>query len=262
MTATAAMAISRFEQLLKTSEQPPGSNHVPGISNFLFTHNGSRTGDSPWCAEAVSRVLSDVGQLDFYGHQFVNGIAYVPYITALARATGRMIPPTGGAPGDVCIFVFGGRHSNINGDHTGMVVLRNNDGTYHTIEGNARGRDSIGDEVAFHDRRLSELLGFYRPAYGAPQPIRAERPTPVVPPLPAGVPAYPGATVHLTSPLFRSATAKTWQTQMAKRGRTIEVDGIYGPDSEAICREFQTAHQLTIDGIVGPVTWLATFQAG
>jgi hypothetical protein len=33
------------------------------------------------------------------------------------------------------------------------------------------------------------------------------------------------------------------------------------PASEAICREVQTAHRLTIDGIVGPITWLTTFQA-
>jgi hypothetical protein len=268
MTAgTAAQAVSRFQTYLGTHEQPPGSNHVPGITDFLHTPNGTGTGDSPWCAETVSRVLADIGQSDFFGHQFVNGIAYVPYITALARSTGRLIPKTSGQPGDVCIFVWGGAGSNTNGDHTGMVVYKNADGSYHTIEGNAGGPDGVGDEVAFHDRPVSELLGFYRPAYAPPNtvakstPVVVPRPTPPPPVAHPGVPSYPGFTLHLSTPFISGAAVKTWQTQMTARGWKLTADGVYGPASDAVCKQFQTEKHLTVDGIVGPATWAAAWTS-
>jgi N-acetylmuramoyl-L-alanine amidase len=35
----------------------------------------------------------------------------------------------------------------------------------------------------------------------------------------------------------------------------VEIDGIYGPLSEAAVKKFQSSHGLTADGIVGPMTW-------
>lgn len=52
-----------------------------------------------------------------------------------------------------------------------------------------------------------------------------------------------------------------WQTQMANRGWTISLDGCYGPQSESVCRAFQAEKGLGVDGLVGPVTWAATWTA-
>jgi peptidoglycan hydrolase-like protein with peptidoglycan-binding domain len=47
-----------------------------------------------------------------------------------------------------------------------------------------------------------------------------------------------------------------------KFGYGIDVDGIFGPQTENAARDFQTAHGLIVDGIIGPQTWqaLVAFQ--
>ncbi|WP_446220011.1 peptidoglycan-binding protein [Micromonospora sp. IBHARD004] len=73
-------------------------------------------------------------------------------------------------------------------------------------------------------------------------------------------PAWPGR--YLTQPPTMAGDDVTaWQQQMKRRGWRIGVDGRYGDDSEKVCRQFQTDKRLTVDGIVGPETWRATWTA-
>jgi peptidoglycan hydrolase-like protein with peptidoglycan-binding domain len=44
------------------------------------------------------------------------------------------------------------------------------------------------------------------------------------------------------------------QVRLLQRALGIEVDGVYGPETEAAVRRFQTSRGLTADGIVGPLT--------
>lgn len=53
----------------------------------------------------------------------------------------------------------------------------------------------------------------------------------------------------------------TWQQQMSNRGWSIGVDGQYGPQSEGVCRQFQSEKGLAADGLVGPQTWATTWTA-
>lgn len=61
-------------------------------------------------------------------------------------------------------------------------------------------------------------------------------------------------------PLKYDEQVKQWQQRMSDRGWNIDVDGLYGPQSAQIARQFQQEKGLAVDGIVGPDTWAATFD--
>ena len=50
---------------------------------------------------------------------------------------------------------------------------------------------------------------------------------------------------------------KTLQYLLRARGQSVVVDGVFGPQTEAAVKAFQTSHGLAPDGIVGPMTWAA-----
>ena len=50
---------------------------------------------------------------------------------------------------------------------------------------------------------------------------------------------------------------KTLQYLLGARGHPVMVDGIFGPKTNAAVRGFQQALGITVDGIVGQVTWRA-----
>lgn len=57
------------------------------------------------------------------------------------------------------------------------------------------------------------------------------------------------------------AGLRIWQAQMRKRGWTIDVDGLYGPQTARVARQFQTNKKLRVDGLIGPQTWSAAWTA-
>lgn len=54
---------------------------------------------------------------------------------------------------------------------------------------------------------------------------------------------------------------RTWQGQMRRRGWSIDVDGLFGPATAAIVRDFQKEKHLGVDGLIGPKTWAAAWTA-
>lgn len=54
---------------------------------------------------------------------------------------------------------------------------------------------------------------------------------------------------------------KKWQQQMKNRGWSIGVDGLYGSESDSVCRKFQDEKNLTVDGKVGSKTWSTSWTA-
>jgi len=75
---------------------------------------------------------------------------------------------------------------------------------------------------------------------------------------PSTPPAWPGRNFRFP-PLTIGDDVALWQGRMNERGFGLVVDGKYGPKSKAACIEFQQQQGLDADGIVGPLTWDATF---
>lgn len=78
------------------------------------------------------------------------------------------------------------------------------------------------------------------------------------PPTNTIAPAFPGT---LLKNYTQGHGTAQWQTQMHARGWSIMIDDKYGNQSETICRQFQAEKGLQVDGIVGPITWDATWTA-
>lgn len=57
------------------------------------------------------------------------------------------------------------------------------------------------------------------------------------------------------------ADLKKWQAQMRERGWSITADGLYGPTTAKVARQFQAEKGLPVDGLVGIQTWGAAWTA-
>ena len=76
---------------------------------------------------------------------------------------------------------------------------------------------------------------------------------------PAAVPPYPGQSVRKGSKA--KDRVKLIQRELKMLGYNVgPVDGIFGPKTDAAVKAFQTDQALTVDGIVGPITWKALFN--
>jgi peptidoglycan hydrolase-like protein with peptidoglycan-binding domain len=95
--------------------------------------------------------------------------------------------------------------------------------------------------------------GCPKPSGGTPQPPKPQ----------PSAPDWPGRYFEFESgaDMVHGTDVEKWQRQMKARGWHLVVDGWYGPNSAGACRAMQGNLDLWEDGIVGPVTWRATWVA-
>lgn len=225
-------------------ESPKGSNH-----NKFGAWYGINP--APWCAIFVSYCFYAAGHPLAISTR--KGFSYCPSGVAYAKANGLWSTHPPYAPGDVIFFDWDGSRV----DHTGIVL--SDDGIMvTTIEGNTGDlSDANGGAVMIrhraHNSTIAGVMKTSRLLSGKPS---VPHPHPHMP-----APAWPGRVLGLTSPLLHGSDVVTWQTQMRKRGWKIQADGVYGPASEHICRQFQAEKHIAVDGHVGPATWRASWVA-
>jgi peptidoglycan hydrolase-like protein with peptidoglycan-binding domain len=82
-------------------------------------------------------------------------------------------------------------------------------------------------------------------------------------PLPAGWYFGPkeGPQQSVSGYYSHSDDLKVWQQRMKDRGWNITVDGLYGPETESIAKQFQAEKGLVVDGLIGVNTWAAAWTA-
>lgn len=85
-----------------------------------------------------------------------------------------------------------------------------------------------------------------------PNPVAQKPQTPV-----SSHPAYPMLLKRGTKGNF----VRQFQQRLRDRGWNIVVDGVFGPKTEAIVRQFQAEKGLLVDGLVGVNTWNAFWKA-
>jgi uncharacterized protein (TIGR02594 family) len=176
-----------------------------------------------WCGATVGYCAAKAGLRPV----FTRGVDTKSFFWA-ASWLGWGTPVTEPQPGDVLVFDFG------HGDHhVTLFDHDNDDGTWACRGGNQN------HEVKISDYRKSQCMGIRR----RPAPGDATQ-------------QMPQLDQSSRSELQQGAVgAAVSELQHLLGG--IEVDGKFGPDTDAAVRAFQASHGLEVDGVAGPETWAA-----
>ena len=89
-------------------------------------------------------------------------------------------------------------------------------------------------------------------------------PAPPAPSAPSAPPILPNRPGPVPAELLRRGSAgegvRSVQQQLRDRGWRVTVDGVMGPQTEAVVRAFQRRRGLVVDGLVGPLTRAALLR--
>lgn len=220
---------------------------APGINQNKF---GEWYGMNfqPWCAIFVSYCFYNAGLPLPATTQ--KGFAYCPYGVDWFKRQNRFDRKA--KVGDVVFYDWGKDGTS---DHVGIVENVYPDGRIAAIEGNtSSGNDSNGGTVMRRSRYLNSIQGFGHPLYNAVKIF----------PTSTAITTHPVWTryVTLTSPYTTGLDIKQWQVQMANRGwKNGDSLGTFGEASHKMLKQFQAEKRLKTDGVLGAISWNATWEA-
>lgn len=136
-----------------------------GNNDVLFNtdyYGNKVSGDAyPWCCAFVW----DIFRMCNYSHLFYDGkkTAYCPTVHQWGINTGLAINKNEGTYGDIVLFDW---NNDGVADHIGLIISRNADGSYTTVEGNTANYDySNGGYVLKMTRYVSNIISIIRPKY-------------------------------------------------------------------------------------------------
>lgn len=234
------------QDVLTVARSYIGVKESPANSNRTMFGEWYGWNGVAWCAIFVSYCFYKAG-MKLPPIQSQKGFAYCPYGVKYYKDKGKF--DKNPKVGDIVFFDWQGDGVS---DHVGIVekVLGNN--KIVSIEGNTSfSNNSNGGEVMRRTRNLSTIQGFAHPDYNNTSTHSD-----------SDAPSWPGYYITLTSPLQRGPDIKEWQEQMIENGYDLGpdgADGIFGTNSHQALLKFQKDQKLEADGVIGPITWDATW---
>lgn len=239
------------QDVLKQASANVGSWGRPNkFTREYASRNGAVYSNAPWCDMFVTwcaRHASSVGPLPdgdqaytpAHAQDFADAGQWFSGTTESIKANARR--------GDVVFFDWAGTNSRGAIDHVGYVLRNNGDGTLDTIEGNTG-----SNQVALRVRGSSVIAGFGRPKYTAPPPPK---------PLGDAWPYAKGTFMRLGWTDSRGVEkVQNWINDAGHKPK-LTVDGDFGKLTETAVRWAQKRLKVTVDSVVGPVTWRAMFHS-
>lgn len=238
-----------------------------------------------WCADTVTACYKMAGvTLPSMQPGEASGYASVWYGYTWAEHQGLVVPSWEAERNDAVCFQWDGLgiNGNANNMHTALVIESGPRGaTLHYIGGNQHDQVSeetitVGSDLIIGCIKLSKFLATDVPSV-TPAPAPHHPHHPKNPPTPHGGnalgPWHPNWPIFMVkTPLMRQHEAvHDWQRRMRQRGwhrvpsgtpyshhagAPLSTDGIYGPNCAAVAWAFQYEKGLTVDGKLGPQTWV------
>lgn len=156
---TADMIIAKAKEFEGVKESPPNSNNV--IFNRDYYGKPVKGAEYPWCCAFVWDVFRMCGA----SRLFYDGkkTALCAAVESWGRNKHLVVEKTKGKKGDLVLFDFTNKGRAC---HIGIIIKKNDDGTYTTIEGNTgTGNNSNGGMVMKRVRKTSMIRCIIRPKY-------------------------------------------------------------------------------------------------
>lgn len=225
---TAKEVLKKAHNEIGITEYPPNSNNVK--YNTAFYGKPVSGSAYPWCCVFVWWLLSTSGVKVPKTASCMNLGNYFKKENRFFMKDPR--------PGDVVFFKFNTNDRWTN--HVGIVtdVM---DHYIYTIEGNTSINSDDNGGAVMKRKRCSNIVGYGRPVYSAEKESSAE----IRPVLKRG---------------DNGAYVKAWQTYLATCGISCGksgADGIFGRDTEAAVRKYQSMKGLPINGIIDEDDWIS-----
>ncbi len=180
--------LNRARSWIGTKEQPLGSNHVPGVTDWYGIGNG------PWCAMWLSRVFFDAGLP--LPATIAKGFAYCPSGVSWFKRQNRW-KTSNPQPGDVVFYQWPGSDR---AEHIGIVEGVNGDGSISAIEANTNTQGSAEGLYVMRQTRKRFILGY-------------------------GVPSFDGSSIPAPVPQNPNTNTDTWLKGVVDKMQTIDLRG-------------------------------------
>lgn len=224
------------------TESPKNSDNV---KYNTWWYGKKVKGNYPWCCVFVNWLFHELDSDKI----FCDGkkVGYVPAVHEWAKANKLVVYDRtkaastikNGKPGDLIIFDWLGNHRSR--DHIGIIVSKNKDGSYNTIEGNTSptnaGSQGYGDGVYKKVRATKFISAIIRPKYGVKE-FTGE--LPVLPKRGYFKGGDKGDEV------LKLKKFLTWATEY-----NLNNDKVLGSGSVKAIKSFQKNNGLVVDGIFG-----------